>query len=69
VSEPSKFCIPVDKPEWLSGGLEHAEKVFRLAREGKIPESILGWMLRTACLRVLRWKLRLKSENRETQDR
>ena len=34
--------------------MAHAAKVIRLAQEEKIPEAIKGWMLRTACLRLLR---------------
>jgi hypothetical protein len=38
----------------LDEGLERAIKTFTLARAGKIPESIKGWMIKTACMRVLR---------------
>lgn len=51
---PNKFHLQIEKPEWLDDNLRHAESVFRLTRKGKIPESIKGWMLQNACLRVLR---------------
>ena len=48
------FKIRIAHEEWLTEGLKNAEQTFRLSREGKIPESIKGWMLVTSCMRVLR---------------
>lgn len=50
----SGLRIPIAKREWLHDGLVSAERTLRLARTGKIPETLLGWMLETSCLRVLR---------------
>lgn len=49
-----EFKQPVDKPEWLDDGLRHAIRCFTLALNGRLPDAIKGWMLTTACMRVLR---------------
>lgn len=44
-------------PEWLygeDGALPAASSCFRLAESGILPKELLGWMLVTTCLRVLR---------------
>jgi hypothetical protein len=54
MDRPDEFGGAIAKPEWLNEGLLSAEQTFRLVREGRIPSNITGWMLQTACLRVLR---------------
>lgn len=51
---PGEVGGEIAKPEWLDSGLESARSVFNLALHGKLPPNIKGWMLQTACLRVLR---------------
>lgn len=41
-----EFKQEIAKPEWLEDSLLGAERTFRLARDGKIPDSIKGWMIK-----------------------
>jgi hypothetical protein len=50
----SDYVIEVQKPEWLMEASKEAESLFRLVHQGRIPDSILGWMVVTKCMRVLR---------------
>ena len=46
--------IEVLHPEWLPGAIESTERCFRLYKQGKLPEVLVGWMLVVDCLRILR---------------
>lgn len=50
----TRFATPIAHPEWLQDGIESADRVFELAIAGRLPESIAGWMITVACMRVLR---------------
>lgn len=49
-----RITEPMAKPEWLPDALDDTIRTLKLARAGRIPDKILGWMLVTSCLRVLR---------------
>lgn len=49
-----RFACPVAHPEWLQDAIESADRTFELAIAGKLPSGIAGWMLTTACMRILR---------------
>ena len=49
-----KTQVEIKQPDWMDEGLESAIQTFRLARQGKLPSVLKGWMIETSCLRVLR---------------
>lgn len=46
--------VPIARPDWIEGGVGQFEKTIKLWRKGRVPENLLGWMLVTDCMRVLR---------------
>lgn len=48
------FTCRAVHPEELAKACVEAEKLFRLINEGRVPDSIVAWMVATRCLLLLR---------------